>query len=287
MSTRVTIATLTDVGRSRASNEDALLVADVTEGRKLDSADRLDVGARGVLVAVSDGIGGANAGEVASAMALESLFTALLARLSLVDPDNRMRFAVEHANREVHEAGARPSWSKMGATLTAVLVEGVHAHIAQVGDSRAYVLREGRLRQVTEDQSYVQWLIHTGVLTPEQASLSPLRNVLLQAVGPGAEVKVALGTLALRRRDLLILCSDGLTAHLSDSDIREVILASSALEIACQRLVGLANDRGGSDNITVVLAGFSGDLPAPPPGERITDTYEVVSSFDPMDLPTT
>jgi serine/threonine protein phosphatase PrpC len=281
---RLSVAARTDVGRVRQGNEDAFLVADLArEERHADPREgQFELGMRGALVAVSDGMGGHKAGEVASVMTLESLRKNLVERLSLVDPDERIEAAVEQANLDVHLAGRRPSLAEMGATLTAVLFDGCNAHIAQVGDSRAYLLRGGTLRQVTQDQTYVQWLIDSGTLRPSQAHVSPLRNVLLQAIGPGTAVAAALGTLSLRQRDLLILCSDGLTAHLPDEIIREVILSAPTLGVACERLVALANDRGGSDNVTVVLVGASGDLPPVTAGERISETYAVLASFDPF-----
>ena len=167
----------------------------------------------------------------------------------------------------------------MGATLTAVLVDENEAYIAEVGDSRAYLLRGGVLRQLTEDQSFVQAMINAGEISSQEANTSAWRNVILQAVGHDTQLKVALGKLSLRQRDLLILCSDGLTSQVSDDDVCATILGASTLAAACDRLIALANERGGGDNITVLLAGVGGDLPAAGREERFSDTYRTLVRF--------
>ncbi len=286
MTTKLSVAAKTDVGRKRETNEDAFLVADLEKGTfdERDGVTRFEVGRRGALLAVSDGMGGHRAGEVASAMTLESLYQAL-ARTTpegvVGEPDVRMEGAVQEANKTVATAGQRPSFANMGATLTAVLVEGGEAYIAEVGDSRAYLLREGVLHQLTEDQSFTQAMVNAGGMRPEEAQASSWHNVILQAIGYTGALKVALSKLSLRNRDLLVLCSDGLTNELSDADLCAEILATSTLDAARDRLVALANERGGADNITVLLAGAGGDVPAAKPGERFADTYSTLVSFVP------
>jgi PPM family protein phosphatase len=241
---------------------------------------RFEVSTRGALLAVSDGMGGHKAGEVAATMTLESLYETLVDLCPHTDTAECVEAAVQRANAQVFAAGRRPSLADMGATVTAVLVANGEAHIAEVGDSRAYLLRGGELRAMTEDQNLAHAMVSIGQLTKEEASASPWRTVLLQAMGQARDVKVALGTLDLRSRDLLILCSDGLNAHVKDAELGEVILGAPSLDVACERLVALANERGGTDNITVLLAGVSGDVPASRVGERISDTYRTRSSFD-------
>jgi serine/threonine protein phosphatase PrpC len=180
----------------------------------------------------------------------------------------------------VWEASHVAGRERMGATLTAVFVHDKTAHIAEVGDSRAYLVRAGHVRQVTRDQSYVQFLLDAGGLTPDQAKRSELRNVILQAMGLKPDVKVALGRLELREKDLFILCSDGLTNKVKDEELREVILTSPRLDTACAKLVELAKARGGEDNITVILAGVGGDLPPLVAGERISETLVVLQEYD-------
>ncbi|HEU4406108.1 MAG TPA: protein phosphatase 2C domain-containing protein [Polyangiaceae bacterium] len=287
MTLQLTVAARTDTGRVRRINEDAFLVADVERGALGDApgAHQFEVGPRGALLAVSDGMGGHKAGEVASALTLASLYRALAGERpppdsGPVDSDALVERAVKVANRDVYEAALQPGREKMGATLTAVLVDEAGAHIAEIGDSRAYLIRDGAIRQVTHDQSYVQVLLDVGAIAPEEASQSPMRSVILQAMGQKPRVAVALGRLALRWGDCLLLCTDGLSGALAPEELHAVVKSAADLHAACDRLVAIANERGGDDNITVLLAKVSGDLPVPAPGERIEDTFDVLRSFD-------
>jgi len=282
----LSVAGYTDVGKVREKNEDSFVVADLTGGTLLDGAShaRFDVGARGVLLAVSDGMGGAQAGEVASALVVETLTLALAKAEADTPRDALMNDAVQKAHRAVWDTAKRES-KKMGATLTAVFVHAGKAYIAEVGDSRAYLIRAGKMCQLTHDQSMVQMLVDTGVIEPEQAETSPIRNIILQAMGNQPNVKVALARLDLRDRDCFVLCSDGLTGMVHDDEIRDMILASGRPEVAAKQLIDLANERGGKDNITVVLAGVGGGLTPPSADETITDTLEVLSSFTPPGMP--
>jgi serine/threonine protein phosphatase PrpC len=169
----------------------------------------------------------------------------------------------------------------MGATLTAVFVRAGRAYIAEVGDSRAYLLRAGQIVQLTHDQSMVQLLVDSGIIGREDASQSPMRNVILQAMGHQRDLKVALGKLELRDRDCLILCSDGLTGHVSDEEIREVVRQAQRPDLAAEKLVALANERGGKDNITVIVAGIGGSLAPPALDEKLSDAVEVIKAYEP------
>ena len=282
----VSVAGATDVGKEREKNEDALVVADLSGGTLLSSVPhaRLDVGERGVLLAVSDGMGGAQAGEVASALVVETLTRAMKDASPGTPRDALMNDAIQRAHRAVWETATRES-KKMGATLTAVFVHAGQAFIAEVGDSRAYLIRRGNLCQLTHDQSMVQLLVDSGVIEPDQAAESPIRNIILQAMGNQPNVKVALGQLQLRDRDCLVLCSDGLTVHVTDDEIRDVVLASGRPEVATKQLIDLANERGGKDNITVVVAGIGGGLSQPATGETINDTFQVLTSYEPPGVP--
>lgn len=276
----LSVAGATDVGRRRKNNEDAFVVADLTGGTLLDGAahGRFDVGERGVLLAVSDGMGGAHAGEVASALVVETITRALAAAPPDAPRDALLNEAVQKAHARVRDAAGGEA--KMGATLTAVFVHAGCAYVAEVGDSRAYLVRSGGITQLTRDQSMVQLLLDSGVITPEEAKDSPMRNQILQAIGHQPDVQLALGRLDLRERDALILCSDGLTSHVADDEIRDVV-TSRRPEQAVAELVQLANDRGGTDNITVVVAGCGGPLESVRPGEKVDETFEVLSTFDP------
>lgn len=282
----LSVAGQTDIGRVREKNEDAFVVADLTGGALLQETPhaRFDVGERGVLLAVSDGMGGAQAGEVASALVVETLTRALKDASNETPRPSLMNDAIQKAHQAVWDTAKRES-KKMGATLTAAFVHQGQAYIAEVGDSRAYLIRAGKMCQLTHDQSMVQMLVDTGVIEPEQAEHSPIRNVILQAMGNQPNVKVALAKLELRDRDCLVLCSDGLTGLVHDDEIKDVVLASGRPEVACKQLVDLANERGGKDNITVVIAGVGGGLSRPVTGESINDTFQVLTTFEPPGMP--
>lgn len=278
------VSGLTDVGRARETNEDAFEIADLQTGDPIDVmriCRYVDVGDHGVLLALSDGMGGHQAGEVASALVLESLRRALHTDPSQQRPvKDKLEDAVLRANRAVKNAAREAKHHGMAATLTAILIHGVEAYITEVGDSRAYLLREGRLRQITRDQSLVQLMVDSGTMTPEEAKKSPSKNVILQAVGLKSELRVAIARLALRNKDRLMLCSDGVTNLVSDDELRQ-ILTDSDPRAACETMISLANDRGGDDNETAIVADLAGEaLAHPDEFESVTSTYEVLQAFD-------
>jgi serine/threonine protein phosphatase PrpC len=281
------VAARTDTGRVRLNNEDAFVAADLTCGQSSGPprwSGRIEVGTRGALLAVSDGMGGAQAGEVASALVVSSLAQALAAPPPGQTSHARITGAVESAHRTVWTEACHRG-IKMGATLTAAYVrsydEAAAVYVAEVGDSRAYLIRGGWLTQLTKDQSYVQLLVDAGTVDPHHAQSLPLRNVILQAMGHQPDVSIALGRLDLRARDCLLLCSDGLSAEVSDEEIRGTVLSSPDLVVAGDRLIDLANARGGRDNTTVLLVGVSGDLPQARTQEPIEQTYRVLETFHP------
>ncbi len=279
----ISVAAKSDTGRVRGNNEDAFLIADLTRGERAarGSVRRIDIGDKGVLLVVSDGMGGEQAGEVASALVVEAFTRTLEAAPSHLAPAAQLKYAAAKAHLDVAAAARRQGREGMGATLTAVHFFGRSAYVAEIGDSRAYLLRAGRIFQLTRDQNLAQLLTDAGALRPEDAKSSPMKNVLAQAMGQGSAIQVALGKLDLRDRDCILLCSDGLTGALSDEEIRDEILGAENLERACDRLVARANDRGGLDNITVVIAGIGGDLPSVGLGERMSATYEILETFAP------
>jgi serine/threonine protein phosphatase PrpC len=282
MSTRLAVCALTDVGLVRENNEDAFLVADLPSGAFAPSADvtRFEVTDHGALIALSDGMGGHKGGAEASRLTLNALFNALASSPPSAETSERLRVAVEGANLAVFNAGEGTGSQRMGATLTAVLIQGHEAFLAEIGDSRAYLLRNGVIEQVTHDQSMRQALLDSGAVSPEDAAEGPFRNIVLQAIGQKPAVTVALGKLELRARDCIILCSDGLSNELTKEEIGKVILGAPSLNEACAELVELAKRRGGHDNITVVVAGVGGDVPPLVPGERISSTLDILSTFD-------
>jgi len=284
MPVRITVYGQTDVGLVRSNNEDALVIADLTHDRVVEEKRlaRFEIGGAGVLLAVSDGMGGHEAGEVASAIVVDSLRRAMTSRAPSATRDEVLvEQATKQANREVWQAAQQPGRQQMGATLTGVLVRGTMAHIAEVGDSRAYLLRNGAIQQVTRDQSFVQQLVEKGHIPEAEAEHSPFSNVILQAMGLTPDVRVALGRLELRRRDCLLLCSDGLSKKVDPEQMKAIIFGSPHLDAACVSLIEAAKRGGGDDNITVIAAGISGDdLPQPAPGETIGDTLQILQEFD-------
>ena len=267
----------------RTSNEDSFLIADLTGGSLLDEQRiaQFEVGQRGVLLAVSDGMGGHAAGDVASALVVESLRRSMTRQPAHGSTDALLEKAALRANLDVWTAARTVGGKDMGATLTAVFIHDKTAHIAEVGDSRAYLVRSGTIQQVTRDQSYVQLMIDSGQMSPEEAKASQFSSVILQAMGQNEDVQIALGRLDLRQRDCIILCSDGLSGLVSAEEMRAVVLGAGPLNAVCDKLVELAMQRGASDNITVIVAGVSGDLPALVAGETISDTLVVVREFAP------
>ncbi len=265
---RVSVFGRTDLGRTRDHNEDTFLVADLDAPQVLPSLTVAEhvIGPRGSLFMVADGMGGAAAGEIASSMAAQQIYDHL-AEVWSHDPENspqqfalRMREAVEYANAEIHSyASEHPEVRGMGTTLTAAGVHGPNLFLAQVGDSRAYLIRDGMAFQLTKDQSLTQRLVDAGELTEEEAETNARRNIILQALGPDPRVKVVLSVQKLNRDDVLVVCSDGLTGLVRKTEIAAVVASESNLAQVCETLISLANERGGPDNITVVAARFHGE----------------------------
>jgi PPM family protein phosphatase len=222
----------TDTGRQRRANEDSLL-------------------ARAPLFVVADGMGGAQAGEVASRIAVES-FQPGLPETS--HPELELAALAREANARIHELShANAEQAGMGTTLTAVYVGEQEVAIAHVGDSRAYCLRDGQLLRLTDDHSLVDELMRQGRLTPEEAVEHPQRSVITRALGPEGIVEVDTRSFHARAGDVYLLCSDGLTTMLSEEQIAAVLLAHEQLRDAGEALIAAANQAGGRDNITVVL----------------------------------
>jgi protein phosphatase len=265
---RVEVFGKTDLGRTRDHNEDKFLVADLTRKAASLQPDvrRHDIGPRGTLFVVADGMGGAAAGELASEMATDTIYDHLVKTWNAEDEATPQRFAyrlkeaVEVANSSIHaHAKAHPELRGMGTTTTAAGVLNDHLYLTQVGDSRAYLVRNGEAHQLTKDQSLMQRLVEAGELTEEEAAHSERRNIILQALGPDPKVKVDLTHQEVRRGDLLVLCSDGLSGQVKKEEIAKIVSSASDLSAACDQLISLANERGGPDNITVVIARFDGD----------------------------
>lgn len=278
--TRIAVFGKTDQGRTRDHNEDCFLVADLTrrEASLQPEVREHTVGERGSLLVVADGMGGAAAGEVASEMATETIFGHLVdtwCQDGEHTPQQfayRLKEAVERANRAIHEyAREHPEVRGMGTTTTTAGVLDDQVYLAQVGDSRAYLIRAGQAMQLTKDQSLMQRLVDAGELTEEEAEKSERKNIILQALGPDMKVRVDLTHQEIRKGDTLVLCSDGLSGQVKKEEIATAVSGPSKdLAAACADLIALANERGGPDNITVVVARFSGDgLKDPKNGDQV------------------
>lgn len=280
-----TLCAASDVGRLRESNEDGFALSDAETGLLLTEGGACAIdGRKRVLLAVSDGMGGENAGEVASGLALQALRDRVAATLDDGPHQATLRRAFERANDVVTGAGVGPAREGMGATLVAALIDGAEAILASVGDSRAYLLRRGELTQLTRDQNLHQYLLERGGVVPEDTRSLRYRSVLLQAIGRAASLWVPVSRLSLRRHDRLLLCSDGLPSELGNDEIRFLLAGDLPPERIGANLVGAPNDRGGHDNITVALLFAEGaDLVEPTPDESVAAT---VGFFDTRDDPT-
>lgn len=264
----------TAVGLVREHNEDNFVLAnlELADPKPAEQVCEDRVGPGGMLFAVCDGMGGAAAGEVASQMAVDVLLEALRRGGAPGERDGlarRLVSAVQEAGKRIyHEAQKERSKRGMGTTATvAVLLDRI-LFVAEVGDSRAYLLRQGELKQLTKDQSLVNQLIESGHLTEEEAEAFEHSNIILQALGTSDSVQVDLTFVELRRGDRLMLCSDGLSGLVHDDSIRDALDEVSDPSECTSLLVDYAEGGGGHDNITVIVVDFAGDgLPPPGPGD--------------------
>ena len=266
----VSVYARTDVGRARPRNEDSFMVSNLstaecwtpyTAPANLTSFDQ---GRCGSLLAISDGLGGSPAGDIAGRLAVECVREHML-ELQAGPPGStstfpeQLRSAIEITNMRIYrQSQGHVALAGMGATLTVAGLHGATAYIAQIGDSRAYILRRGQLRQITHDQSVAGMLLETGCITAAQARNHPYRNVLLQAVGIAPRVEPVMTRLPLLPADILVLCSDGLSNELESEDLRRSICKSSSLKAACESLISLAAAKGEEDDITVLIAQVTG-----------------------------
>ncbi len=236
-----------DVGRQRSANEDSLVL-------------------RPPFFAVADGMGGAKAGEVASAIAARAVEDAPAASQQA---EAQLTQLLREANRRIYDLALTDEAHRgMGTTLTAAKVQGDEISLGHVGDSRAYLMRDGELSQLTRDHSLVAELERSGQITPEAAEHHPQRSIITRALGPEPDVEVDTYTLAGRDGDLFLLCSDGLTSMISDDEVSAILRSAADLDSAAEALIRAANQSGGKDNITVVMfrlaedeSGADGALP--------------------------
>ena len=278
----VEIHATSHVGRVRRGNEDNYLLLNISNSRSWTSeqtngefvieSQKFDVDENGVVLAVSDGMGGALAGEVASKMAVESVCDKLLSDeeddATLTPESNyyslisKLYNATVYANYLVHQQGrSDPQFQGMGATFTGIGVTPQGVDIIQVGDSRGYLIRNGKIYQITKDQSLVQQLIDAQQISAEEAETHTLKNVILQALGAQNEIYPVSARLTPHQDDVLLLCSDGLSNKVSAANMQKHVIDNiGQLGHACAELVKEANENGGEDNITVIIAKLTGDV---------------------------
>ena len=291
----VEIHATSHIGRVRKGNEDNYLLLNIAgakawtssqeDGELVIESQNFEIDPNGVVMAVSDGMGGALAGEVASTMAVETVSEKLLdedfdVTLTPEEQDHylisRLYDATVFANHLIHHQGRTdPQFQGMGATFTGIGVSPTATDIIQVGDSRAYLVRNGKICQVTKDQSLVQQLIDAEQISPEEAETHTLKNVILQALGAQNEIYPVSLRVSPNRNDVFLLCSDGLSNKVSSVEMERIIVENfDALQNACVELIRAANENGGEDNITVVIAKFSGDGLTEPDGSEVA--FEVI-----------
>jgi protein phosphatase len=240
-----------DIGRARETDEDAVVVCDVVSF--FESVRR-----RRLLIVVADGMGGAARGEIASRLAgttVTSELAPLLLEPEPADIASRISQAIQKANATVLEyATTHPAAEGMGTTLTCALLDRDHLLVGHVGDSRAYLLDQEGIYQITRDHSHVQEMVDAGALSPAMARTHPRRNVITRVVGYFGEVTPDIYEATLGPDDRILVCCDGLIAHLEDAEIHHEVVQAASLQAACDRLVSIANERGGTDNVSLVLA---------------------------------
>jgi protein phosphatase len=265
MATKIVFFGISDPGQQRANNEDHFLVADLTRqllgvknNRVLPQLIYHELGPQGTLLAVADGLGGYEGGEVASLLAVETIAAMLFAVAPATAPTSpraRLRAAVEEAHRVICQRHREvPGKEAMSSTLTAVHVDQSILTIAQVGDSRAYLFSHGKLTILTEDQTVVRMLQKKGLLTDEEARNHPDRHVILQALGQGQAVTPEVQRVPFQDGDCLLLCTDGLYACVPHVQIEKILNTEKHENVCCQRLIEAAYAAGSPDNVTVLLA---------------------------------
>ena len=232
---------ITDVGQKRTVNQDFVFTSETPVGNLPN------------LFVVADGMGGHKAGDFASSYAVEILLSTIREDENS-NPVKIIRAAIENANTQLlREASDNEAMSGMGTTMVLVTIVGHYAYVANVGDSRLYLVDENKISQITKDHSLVEEMVRMGEISRDDARNHPDKNIITRALGAGRDVDVDFFDIRLTPGDILLLCSDGLSNMVPDEDIRQVILTSETLEETGLRLVSMANDNGGRDNIAVVL----------------------------------
>lgn len=275
---------ISDRGIVRNNNEDSFILVDLIRGKSLADTSQIqkEVAKNFFLFVVSDGVGGSQMGELASELTVLSIKDALLTLEQNIPITDRLVAAVEQANHVVWSENIKnPDQQWMKATATAAVIQATKAYIATVGDSRAYIIRDGKIKQITIDQTMTGVLVSRGIINPEDADKRARSNVILQAIGNTQTLQVAITYTDLLQGDYLLLCSDGLSNKISNDELLLFATSYADLETACKEMVDMAKERGGEDNITVVLAKFEGQGLPPNLGLRLTGGIQQLTLFDP------
>lgn len=239
-------AARSDRGMLRELNEDSFNV--------LDGSSREPVS-----FIIADGMGGHNSGEVASKMAVDLITSDLLQASGYIDKDrpditDKLKDIVTSTNEKIYEASLREESNMgMGTTLTMAVVHKDKLFIGHIGDSRLYIIRNGAMKQLTTDHTFVDELVRSGSLTNEEAATHPKKNLLTRALGCSGSLEVDVFECSIKNNDVFLMCTDGLTNSLTEDEIMETVVAGEDLQTACDKLISKANDNGGEDNITVIL----------------------------------
>lgn len=277
------ISAISDPGVVRTNNEDAFLLTDLKKGKSLADTCQIQqfIGDNSLLLVVSDGVGGSQLGELASELSVLSIKDALMSMSHNIDVSDRLTAAVEQANHIVWSQNVKdPKQQWMKATVTVAVIEQDKAYIATVGDSRAYIIRGNRIKQLTTDQTLAGVLVSKGVVSANEVHKHARNNVILQAIGNAQSIQVAISTINLEQGDYLLMCSDGLSNKLSAQELTSYT-TSYSIDVAVAHMVNLAKQRGGEDNITIVLAKFEGDALTKKDREQLTKQVQHLSTFDP------
>lgn len=248
ISNNTRIGLLTDIGKKRQVDEDAILAIESMSAFESKSSQKF-------LLVLADGMGGHSKGEIASKIIVNTIAEKICpAMLSQTNYTFEINKSIQEANQRILQyTSDHPETEGMGSTVVCAVVDGRNVHLANVGDSRIYVISKEEIRRVTKDHSYVQDLVDKGEISEEEARVHPKKNVITKAVGIYSEIKADTMKLTLDDDESLLLCCDGQLIHVEDKEIHEIVVKADEPQEACQKLVDLANERGGEDNISVIL----------------------------------
>jgi len=240
----------THKGIKRTNNEDAYII--LTE----------QISCLSNLYIVADGMGGHQAGEIASSDAIKAFCDYIRSRdCEIEDILDFLTDATKHANREIFEKSCKdPAFTGMGTTFTACTIKDSKGYVSHIGDSRIYIVNENGIKMLTTDHSYVQEMVKAGELTQEEADCHPIRNALTRALGTSVDLQVDGYIFDVKRGDKILMCTDGLTNMISENEIKDIVQGSENLEEATEELIRMANENGGADNITNILIEVVGDI---------------------------